>query len=133
MKKVLHLLVILILASCSESSNNKQKSVLITGDIDVIEFKKLVSDKDNEVILDVRTPEEVDQGIIPGAINIDYYSDTFEEEIKKLDHNVPVLVYCRSGGRSSKSMELMNKLGFKEVYNLLGGYTSWEEEKDDAI
>ncbi|MBN4052174.1 MAG: hypothetical protein COC01_05365 [Bacteroidetes bacterium] len=133
MKKVLYFLIILVLIGCSESSNKKGNSVLITEDVDVIEFKKLASDKNNEIILDVRTLEEVEQGIIPGAINIDYYSDTFEEEIKKLDPNVPVLVYCQSGGRSSKTMELMSTLGFKEVYNLLGGFGSWKEEKNDAI
>lgn len=87
------------------------------------EFQKLMNDK-NIIILDVRTPEEVSEGKIPGAINIDYYSNTFEQQISKLDKSKTVMVYCRSGGRSAKASEILANKGFK-VINLGGGIQSW--------
>lgn len=86
--------------------------------------------KGNEdfVILDVRTPREVSSGHIEGAINIDYYSKTFIDELNKLDRGKRYLIYCRSGHRSGKTLKIMEKLGFREVYNMLGGIKAWKKE-----
>jgi len=88
------------------------------------EFQKLISDK-NTILVDVRTPEEVKEGKIPNAINIDFYSNTFEQEISKLDKNKTILVYCRSGRRSAGAAEVLAKKGYK-VINLEGGISNWQ-------
>lgn len=83
----------------------------------------------NAVILDVRTEEEVEDGIIPNSINIDIYKgQEFIEELEKLDKTKNYYVYCRSGNRSGQACAIMNSKGFKNAYNLQGGFMNWEGE-----
>jgi rhodanese-related sulfurtransferase len=81
---------------------------------------------ENAVILDVRTEDECDQGIIEGAINIDIHKgQEFIDAIEALDKSKNYYVYCRSGMRSAKACEIMNELGIENAYNLLGGIIEW--------
>ena len=81
---------------------------------------------DKAVMLDVRSEDECDQGIIEGSINIDFHKgQEFIDEIAALDKNKNYYIYCRSGARSGKTCEIMNELGFENVYNLLGGIIEW--------
>ena len=83
----------------------------------------------NAVILDVRTEEEVKEGSIPGAINIDIRKgQEFVDEIEKLDTDKNYYVYCRSGARSGQACSIMNQLGFENAYNLEGGFMEWKGE-----
>ncbi len=107
-----------------EASNIEETTSQLAKDVEPEEFKNLLESKGG-LLLDVRTPEEVAEGTIEGSKNIDFYKPTFKEEISKLDKNSPVFVFCRSGGRSGKTMNMMKDLGFKEVYNLKGGYSAW--------
>ena len=84
---------------------------------------------DNFVIMDVRTPEEYADGHIEKAINLDYYSETFEDELNQLDKDNIYLIYCRTGGRSGLALDIMAELSFREVYNMLGGIEEWEAAK----
>ncbi|MEA1963508.1 MAG: rhodanese-like domain-containing protein [Candidatus Aerophobetes bacterium] len=77
-------------------------------------------------IIDVRTPEEYANGHIENAINLNYYSKTFRDELDKLDRSKTYFIYCRSGIRSKKALNIMKELGFTKVYNMLGGITQWE-------
>ena len=86
-------------------------------------------DNTNFVILDVRTPEEFSGEYIENAVNLDYYSDTFRNDLDKLDKNKTYLVYCRSGRRSENALNIMKELDFREVYNMLGGITKWKSEE----
>jgi rhodanese-related sulfurtransferase len=63
---------------------------------------------------------------IPGAIVIDYKKANFADEFKKLDKNIPVLIYCRSGVRSANAIPILEDLGF-EVYNLGHGMLDWRK------
>ena len=72
-------------------------------------------------------------GYIENSINIDYFSDDFSENVEKLDKNIPIVLYCRSGKRSSKSANELSKLGFKEIYNLQGGILDWIEIGNSVI
>ncbi|WP_298902539.1 rhodanese-like domain-containing protein [uncultured Psychroserpens sp.] len=84
---------------------------------------------DNAVVLDVRTPEEVAQGIIPNAIAIDIYKGQgFIYEVEELDKSKNYYVYCKAGGRSAQACSVMNQLGFKNTYNLIGGFSEWTGE-----
>lgn len=80
----------------------------------------------NSVFLDVRTPEEFNQGHIDQSIHINFYDSDFEEQLIKLDKSKSYIVYCKSGMRSNKATKLMTKLGFKNTANLLGGYMAWK-------
>ena len=114
-------LVFMLISSCTFAQNK--------NDIEITEFKtKIVSQK--YILVDVRTESEFDDGHIKGAINIDYFSSTFFDEISELGLETPVLVYCKSGNRSGKAMKIMNDLRFKEVYNLTGGFKGWLSGKN---
>ena len=80
------------------------------------------------VILDVRTPDEYDEGHIEGAINIDYYHPGFQSEIKKLDRSKTYLLYCRTGNRSGSAFRLFEELRFQDVYHMEGGTSRWKRE-----
>lgn len=81
------------------------------------------------VLLDVRTPKEIAEGHLPGAIFIDINDPGFEAEINKLDKQKTYLVYCRSGARSAKACRMMATRGFKiPLYNLAMGISGWRGE-----
>jgi len=85
-------------------------------------------DNPNFLILDVRTPKEFLGEYIENAVNLDYYSDTFRNDLDKLDKNKTYLIYCRSGRRGGNALNIMKELDFREVYNMLGGITKWKSE-----
>ncbi len=103
----------------------------IAKNVNAEEFHKIFTEKGGQMI-DVRTDGEVAQGYITGAVQIDFYGNTFDSEVEKLDKNKPVFVYCAVGGRSGKAMNKMKKMGFKEVYNLSGGYGTWQSAGYDV-
>lgn len=81
---------------------------------------------ENAVILDVRTEDECNEGIIPNAITIDIYKGQgFIYKIEELDKSKNYYVYCKAGGRSAQACNIMNELGFETTYNLLGGMMEW--------
>ena len=97
--------------------------------LDQLTWEKQFLSEENAIILDVRTPEEFEISRIPNSINIDFYNpQNFMYEIEKLDKDISCYVYCRTGVRSANSCQLMSELGFKKVYNLLGGIVEWKGE-----
>jgi rhodanese-related sulfurtransferase len=76
----------------------------------------------NEVLLDVRTPEEFKEGHLASAVNINWYDADFAEQIQRLDKEKPIYVYCKAGGRSAKASKALDSLGFKNIVDLTGGY-----------
>ncbi len=82
-------------------------------------------EQNNGVLLDVRTNEEVDRGYIIGASFIDYYDPQFSTKASWIKKDQPIYVYCHAGGRSAKAAEKLLELGFKNVFNLTGGYRDW--------
>ncbi|MFP4402550.1 MAG: rhodanese-like domain-containing protein [Candidatus Nanoarchaeia archaeon] len=115
------------------SSSNTTSNTMSENNLNMIEtvnvenFKEKV-DSDEYIIIDIRTPEEFNQGHIEGAINIDFYESSFEEQVKNLDKDKKYIFYCRSGSRSSSALQLFNNLNFQEVYELRGGILSWIQE-----
>ncbi len=78
-------------------------------------------------IIDVRTDEEVGDGIVPGAIQIDISKGQgFISEIEQLPKDREYFVYCKLGGRSAQACGIMQQLGFEKVNNLLGGFSQWD-------
>ncbi len=88
-----------------------------------------LANDDNAIILDVRTQDEANEGIIPNAIIADIYQpQEFMSQIAALDKNKTFYVYCRSGGRSAQACAIMNQMGFSSTKNLLGGFMEWKGE-----
>ena len=88
---------------------------------------KLLEDNPG-VLLDIRTPEEVSKGFLKNASFINFYDENFLQKASWVKKNQPIYVYCHAGGRSSKAAEMLIELGFREVYNLVGGYSKWVED-----
>jgi rhodanese-related sulfurtransferase len=80
------------------------------------------------VTLDIRTPAEFRQGHIQGAQLIDFYAADFVDQLKRLERDRTYLIYCRSGNRSAKSLDLFAKLGFRHAYHLENGLIGWKQE-----
>lgn len=83
-------------------------------------------DNPNFILLDVRTPGEFEEGHIEGCILLNYQSTDFKDKLKELDKNKTYLVYCRSGMRSAAAANVMLKMGFEDLYNIVGGIMGWE-------
>ncbi|MDB2567906.1 rhodanese-like domain-containing protein [Flavobacteriaceae bacterium] len=83
----------------------------------------------NNIILDVRTPEEFSEGYIANATNLNIYdANTFMSKIQSYNKENCYYLYCKSGARSAQACQIMSQLGFNNVYNLLGGITNWKGE-----
>ncbi len=119
MKRVLVLLVMSLglMSSCANAQQGEGYQLLKAD-----AFLKLVEETTDELLLDVRTPAEFNQGNIEGAINLDYYADDFRQKLEAMDKTKPVFIYCASGGRSHNAIALLQELGFGEIYELKGGY-----------
>ena len=99
------------------------------ADLTQQEWQSELAEDTNAIVLDVRTEEEVEEGIIPEAIHIDIYQGQgFVDQLETLDKNKTFYVYCRSGGRSAQACAIMNQLGFAHTKNLLGGFSEWTGE-----
>lgn len=98
-------------------------------ELDQEEWREQLENDKDAVILDVRTPEEVEEGYIPHSKNIDIYrGQGFVEEVEKLDREKNYYIYCRSGKRSAQACTLLDQMGFPNTYNLAGGIMEWEGE-----
>ncbi|MER3318635.1 rhodanese-like domain-containing protein [Flagellimonas lutimaris] len=102
------------------------------ADLSQEEWEEQMKNDDNAFMLDVRTPQEFEEGYIPGAVNIDIYlGQGFLEELGKLDKSKNYYVYCRSGARSGQACAIMNSIGIENAYNLEGGFMNWEGERTE--
>jgi rhodanese-related sulfurtransferase len=109
-----------LLLSCVQDTSSK-----ITV-LDSVVFEKKISE-DGVQLIDVRTPDEWEEGVIVNAKLMNYFDDDFKSQLNKLDKTRPVAVYCKSGGRSGKTAKILSQLEFKEIYDLKGGYSNWNK------
>jgi rhodanese-related sulfurtransferase len=99
------------------------------ADLSQEEWTKQLKADDNAVVLDVRTQDEIDLGMIPNAIHIDIFKGQgFIHEVEQLDKTKNYYVYCKSGNRSGQACAIMNQLDIENAYNLLGGFSEWQDE-----
>lgn len=98
---------------------------VLSGKQKVITWDELLSiDKENVFILDVRTKDEYDLGHIDGAVNIPV--DELRKNIDRIPKDKKIVVYCGVGLRAYVACRILNQNGFEEVYNLTGGYKTYE-------
>jgi hydroxyacylglutathione hydrolase len=89
----------------------------------VDELKHQIDEHANLQVLDVRRPAEYSQGHVPGALN--FTLSHIERDLGNLDPNKPTAVVCQSGYRSSAASSFLQRAGFQEVYNVMGGTAAW--------
>ena len=126
MKKILYVLNIAFFVSCGNTNSQ------VIEDVNAEKFHQLIEEGEG-IIIDVRTSQEFNSGHIIDATNIDYYSEDFLDKLEIVRKDIPIYVYCRSGGRSSSAASKMEKLGFTKVYNLIGGIGTWKSEGYETI
>ena len=106
--------------------------LLNSPEINIISESDFVEIQDSDyTLIDVRTQDEFDLGHIDGAINLDFYSETFQNEILSLPKNEKIVLYCRTNNRSSKTANILKENGFKEISVLEGGITDWVKNGND--
>lgn len=122
--------------SCQNQETPQSQSAqggVVNVNLNVNQFAALLDSAQTEgVLLDVRTPQEFMQGHIKGAELMNFYDQDFQDNLKKLDKETPVYVYCRSGARSGNAAKMMKQMGFKSVYNLQGGMNMWQRSGQDV-
>lgn len=114
-------LVTLLLMSCSHSQTQSSLSAKA--------FAEKLKELPEAPVIDVRTAGEFSSGHLHNALNYDWNSPQFEQQIQTLDKSKPVFVYCLSGGRSAAAASKMRADGFREVYEMEGGMMKWRNEK----
>ena len=106
--------------------------LLNTTEISMISESDFVEIQDSDYILiDVRTKDEFDLGHIDNAINLDFYSDTFQSEILSLPKNEKIVLYCRTNNRSSKTATILKQNGYRDILVISGGITEWVKNGND--
>ena len=93
-------------------------------DVSVEEASELISGA-GVVVLDVRTAGEFAEGHIEGAVNLDVMSETFVEDLAKLDKGASYVVHCRSGKRSAKAIEAMKAAQIQSIAHMSTGMNGW--------
>ena len=126
------LVIGIMLGGCTTSDESgtpaEETQTQIIENITSQEAFDLIQDNQNNpyfAIIDVRTPQEYSQERIAGAINIDFNSVSFRNDLDKLDKDRTYIVYCRTGFLSGKALDIMGELGFQEVYKPSGGIEAW--------
>ncbi|MGE5396120.1 MAG: rhodanese-like domain-containing protein, partial [Chitinophagales bacterium] len=98
---------------------------IVKGDMEVFHWNQIedfaVSDS---LLLDVRTPAEFAQGVIPGAVNIPV--DELRQRINEIPKDKLILVYCRVGLRGYIAYRILKQMGYQRVKNLSGGWLTYE-------
>jgi rhodanese-related sulfurtransferase len=118
-------LLLLLFCSLSVASYSQTDTTLLSPD----EFEKAIA-AENAQLVDVRTPEEYKKGHVKNFLLADWKKrDQFEVSTKNLDPSKPVYLYCAGGARSHAAAEFLRGRGFKQVYELDGGFNKWKEEK----
>jgi thioredoxin len=111
----------MLVLSCSQHSQNTNS----LQHVSVNEFSTALNAAASPQIIDVRTPEEFATGHLEHAQNINIYNQDFATRIAQLDKDKPTFVYCKAGGRSADAAGQMQKMGFRQVYDLKGGFMAW--------
>ncbi|MDC0870921.1 rhodanese-like domain-containing protein [Flavobacteriaceae bacterium] len=122
MKKLF--LILVLICSFTSCAQETKKPQLISQE----EFAK-ISTKEVQ-LLDLRTPQEQQQGFIEGAILINFFDSDFISKVTtRFDKNKPLYIYCAVGGRSNKAARKLISVGFDSIYDLKGGFTKWKNLK----
>ena len=124
MKKIIFccLLIIIFFTGCT----NNNSTVKSSSSANYVEAKEMIINN-GALMVDVRTKEEYDEKHIDGAISLpldEITSDSVSSAID--DKNAIMIVYCKSGSRSSQAVTKLNELGYNNVYDF-GAMSNWRE------
>ena len=116
---------LLLVYSCQIFESNE------INEISDIQFTE-IQDTDH-ILVDVRTAEEYESGHIQDAVNFDFYSESFQNDILTLDKSSSIILYCRTQNRSTKTANYLKESGYNEITVIAGGITSWVKNGNDLV
>jgi rhodanese-related sulfurtransferase len=128
------LLIVTGLFACQPNpkteSSATSESTSQTASVSVITLsaQEFASKSSAGTVIDVRTAGEMAQGKIEGALDIDYYSPNFLDQVSQLPKDQELYLYCAVGARSEEAARLLVQQGFTKVYHLQGGIQGWSQE-----
>lgn len=104
--------------------NELRRALLNLKEVSPLEATQLLNHQD-AVLLDVREPQEYQEGFLPNSIRIPLGS--LAEKATQLDKHRerPIIIVCRSGNRSAQAVRMLKRMGYETVYNLGGGLHAW--------
>ncbi|MDX5339747.1 MAG: rhodanese-like domain-containing protein [Cyclobacteriaceae bacterium] len=122
------LLGTMLFSACSNSKKESQATEVTTPSATLISLnpEEFSQKSGNGIILDVRTPEEIAQGKIPGSQGLDFYQSNFLEKASEFPKDSEIFIYCAVGARSQEAANLMISQGYTKVYHLQGGIQAWQ-------
>lgn len=122
---VLAIMFSAVFASCQEREGDQAQNQVVQL-LQPQKFDDAVKAGKEVQLVDVRTQGEFSTGHLANALNFDIQGAEFEKQVSTLSKDKPVYVYCRSGGRSARAAEQLEKMGFKQVFNMDGGIMAWK-------
>jgi rhodanese-related sulfurtransferase len=128
MKKIQFNIVLILILSLGLTGCGQTVRSTASKDeaVSLITPEELSTIPDDVQLIDIRTPQEFDQGHIKNAVNIDFYKPGFMKKMEEeLDKNKDLYIYCRSGHRSGIAAQNLSSSGFKKIYDLKGGINNW--------
>ena len=131
MNKLLRIIFLLFTGIIVCSQLLAQQNTIIVKNINSDELNDMLGN--NIQLIDVRTDDEFAEGHIKGAQQINIISNRFDSEVEKLDKDKPVILYCAVGGRSTAAMRKLKSMGFKEIYNFIGGVREWTANNFELV
>lgn len=127
---VWYVIYIIILIGCASDAVKEAETITVLPQtITATQAKEVMADGDAYILLDVRTPQEFEEGRIAGAISmpVDQLRERAEAELP--EKSARIFVYCRSGNRSASAAQTLAEIGFLHVYDL-GGILDWPYEME---
>ena len=100
---------------------SRKRTIENINNISYTKMQEILKEDTNVILLDVRSPQEYNEGHIIGAINIPEYELITKASNILQDKNTKIIVYCKSGNRSKKAIKTLKKLGVTNLYNLENG------------
>lgn len=110
-----------------------QKPVSIREEISADSFMQKLNSIQHPQLIDVRTAEEYSKGHLKNALNIDVNKPDCLSQFSRLNKRKPTFVYCLAGKRGEKAADILQSLGFKEIYNMKGGIEEWINEGKPVV
>ena len=130
--KKLFLMMMLMTAVWMGWAQDANDDTFVTIEVDGFQHT-LENSGDDCILVDVRTPAEYQEAHLKGAINIDVKDSTFKENaLKQLPKEKTIMVYCRTGHRSTMAARMLTAEGYM-VFNLEGGITAWKEAGQETV
>ena len=109
----------IIMVSCYATANKWR--------VEASAFNHLMDSLKDVTLLDVRTQEEWQKGVIRHPVMLDYYRKDFKYKLLELPKDKPVFIYCHTGLRSQQTRKWLIKNGYSEVYDLKSGIVGWKQ------